>query len=136
MKAYKRLSILCIAVLLCALLPVLAGATSSGDPPEAVDTNAVYVRANGNDNGAGSQEDPYATLAKAVEMAAQQESATIYVMSNLTMSDCARFWTGDITITSAPGAETPYTISRGKDMESVNDSVSSVQDMARGGLYL
>lgn len=133
MKAYKRLSILCIAVLLCALLPVLAGATSSGDPPEAVDTNAVYVRANGNDNGAGSQEDPYATLAKAVEMAAQQESATIYVMSNLTMSDCARFWTGDITITSAPGAETPYTISRGKDMESVNDSVSSVQDMARGG---
>ena len=41
MKAYKRLSILCIAVLLCALLPVLAGATSPGDPPEAVDPNAV-----------------------------------------------------------------------------------------------
>lgn len=133
MKAYKRLSILCIAVLLCALLPVLAGATSPGDPPETVDPNAVYVRADGNDDGAGSQEDPYATLAKAVEKAAEKNSATIYVMSNLTMSDCARFWTGDITITSAPGAETPYTIFRGKDMESVNDSVGSVQDMARGG---
>lgn len=133
MKAYKRLSILCIAVLLCALLPVLAGATSPGDPSEAVDPNAVYVRADGNDDGAGSQESPYATLAKAVEKAAEKNSATIYVMSNLTMSDCARFWTGDITITSAPGAETPYTIFRGKDMESVNDSVGSVQDMARGG---
>lgn len=133
MKTYKRLSILCIAVLLCALLPVLAGATSSGDQPEAVDPNAVYVRADGDDDGAGSQESPYATLAKAVEKAAEKNSATIYVMSNLTMSDCARFWTGDITITSAPGAETPYTISRGKDMDSVNDSVGSVQDMARGG---
>lgn len=134
MKAYKRLSILCIAVLLCALLPVLAGATSPEDPPEAVDLNAVYVSDSGNDTtGNGSQNSPYATLAKAVEMAAQQESATIYVMSNLTMSECARFWAGDITITSAPGAETPYTISRGKDMESVNDSVDPVQDMARGG---
>lgn len=134
MKAYKRLSILCIAVLLCALLPVLAGATSPGDLPEAVDPNAVYVSDSGNDTtGNGSQNSPYATLAKAVEMAAQQESATIYVMSNLTMSECARFWAGDITITSAPGAETPYTISRGKDMESVNDSVDPVQDMARGG---
>lgn len=134
MKTYKRLSILCIAVLLCALLPVLAGATSPGDPSKAVDPNAVYVSDSGNDTtGNGSQNSPYATLAKAVEMAAQQESATIYVMSNLTMSDCARFWTGDITITSAPGAETPYTISRGKDMESVNDSVDPVQDMARGG---
>ena len=134
MKAYKRLSILCIAVLLCALLPVLAGATSPGDLPEAVDPNAVYVSDSGNDTtGNGSQNSPYASLAKAVEMAAQQESATIYVMSNLTMSECARFWAGDITITSAPGAETPYTISRGKDMESVNDSVDPVQDMARGG---
>ncbi|MCU7652327.1 S-layer homology domain-containing protein [Acutalibacter sp. LFL-21] len=135
MKTYKRLSILCIAVLLCALLPVLAGATSPGDPPEAVDTNAVYVRANGNDNGAGSQEDPYATLAKAVEKAAKKNSATIYVMSNLTMSECARFWTGDITITSAPGAETPYTIFRGKNLSHIdeNESVDPVQDMARGG---
>lgn len=135
MKAYKRLSILCIAVLLCALLPVLAGATSLEDPPEAVDLNAVYVSVNGDDDGDGSQNSPYATLAKAVEKAAQQESATIYVMSNLTMSECARFWAGDITITSAPGAETPYTIFRGKNLSHIdeNESVDPVQDMARGG---
>ena len=111
MKAYKRLSILCIAVLLCALLPVLAGATSPGDLPEAVDPNAVYVSDSGNDTtGNGSQNSPYATLAKAVEMAAQQESATIYVMSNLTMSECARFWAGDIT-SPAPPVRRPPTLS-------------------------
>ena len=80
MKAYKRLSILCIAVLLCALLPVLAGATSPEDPPETVDPNAVYVSVNGDDDGDGSQDSPYATLAKAVEKAAEKNSATIYVM--------------------------------------------------------
>lgn len=96
MKAYKRLSILCIAVLLCALLPVLAGATSSGDPPETVDPNAVYVRANGNDNGAGSQEDPYATLAKAVEKA--DDGATIELLSNLTTSKLALISEKSITI--------------------------------------
>lgn len=102
MKTYKRLSILCIAVLLCALLPVLAGATSPGDPPEAVDLNAVYVRADGDDEGAGSQEDPYATLAKAVEMA--NDGATIYVMSDLTSTKVAKVWDKSITITSEPDA--------------------------------
>lgn len=117
MKAYKRLSILCIAVLLCALLPVLAGATSPEDPPEAVDTNAVYVRANGNDTaGNGSQEDPYATLAKAVEMA--DDGATIYVMSNLTSTKVAKVWDKTITITSEPDAMAKnngnaFTITRG-----------------------
>ena len=134
MKAYKRLNILCIAVLLCALLPVLAGATAPENPPEAVDPNAVYVSVNGADTtGDGSQGAPYATLAHAVKVASGKPSATIYVMSDLTMTESARYWSGDITITSAPGAETPYTISRGKGMESVNDSVDPVQDMARGG---
>lgn len=121
MKAYKRLSILCIAVLLCALLPVLAGATSPGDPPEAVDTNAVYVRANGNDNGAGSQEDPYATLAKAVEKA--DDGATIYVMSNLEMTECARYYGKDLTITSGEGG--PYTVTRSDEFDMLSDNARS-----------
>lgn len=121
MKAYKRLSILCIAVLLCALLPVLAGATSLGDPPEAVDTNAVYVRANGNDNGAGSQEDPYATLAKAVEKA--DDGATIYVMSNLEMTECARYYGKDLTITSGEGG--PYTVTRSDEFDMLSDNARS-----------
>lgn len=121
-----------ILLALC-LLVCFAPAALAAEVP-APESNAVYVSADGNDqSGQGTQAAPYASLAKAVEEAAKEPSATIYVMSNLTMSDCARFWTGDITITSAPGAETPYTISRGKDMESADDSVGSVQDMARGG---
>ena len=122
-----------ILLALC-LLVCLAPAALATETEPSVGLAEVYVSAKGDDEtGNGSQERPYATLATAVKEAAKEHSATIYVMSNLTMSDCARFWTGDITITSAPGAETPYTISRGKDMESVNDSVDPVQDMARGG---
>lgn len=121
MKAYKRLSILCIAVLLCALLPVLAGATSPEDPPEAVDPNAVYVRADGRDDGAGSQEDPYATLAKAVEKA--DDGATIYVMSNLEMTECARYYGKDLTITSGEGG--PYTVTRSDEFDMLSDNARS-----------
>lgn len=126
MKAYKRLSILCIAVLLCALLPVLAGATSPGDPPEAVDPNAVYVRADGKDDGAGSQEDPYATLAKAVEQA--EDGATIYVMSNLEMTECARYYGKDLTITSGEGG--PYTLTRGENFAQQQDNARSTYNPA------
>lgn len=122
MKAYKRLSILCIAVLLCALLPVLAGATSPEDPPEAVDPNAVYVSVGGNDaTGAGSQGAPYATLAKAVEVA--DDGATIYVMSNLEMTECARYYGKDLTITSGEGG--PYTVTRSDEFDILPDTARS-----------
>lgn len=127
MKAYKRLSILCIAVLLCALLPVLAGATSPGDPSEAVDPNAVYVSDSGNDTtGDGSQKDPYATLAKAVEQA--EDGATIYVMSNLEMTECARYYGKDLTITSGEGG--PYTLTRGENFAQQQDNARSTYNPA------
>ncbi len=126
MKAYKRLSILCIAVLLCALLPVLAGATSPGDPPETVDTNAVYVSVNGDDDGAGSQNSPYATLAKAVEVA--DDGATIYVMSNLEMTECARYYGKDLTITSGEGG--PYTVTRSDEFNTLPDTARSFYNPA------
>lgn len=122
MKAYKRLSILCIAVLLCALLPVLAGATSPGDPSKAVDPNAVYVSDSGNDTtGNGSQNSPYATLAKAVEVA--NDGATIYVMSNLEMTECARYYGKDLTITSGEGG--PYTVTRSDEFDMLSDNARS-----------
>lgn len=127
MKAYKRLSILCIAVLLCALLPVLAGATSPGDPPEAVDPNAVYVSDSGNDTtGNGSQNSPYATLAKAVEKA--DDGATIYVMSNLEMTECARYYGKDLTITSGEGG--PYTVTRSDEFNTLPDTARSFYNPA------
>lgn len=127
MKTYKRLSILCIAVLLCALLPVLAGATSPGDPSEAVDPNAVYVSVGGNDaTGAGSQGAPYATLAKAVEVA--NDGATIYVMSDLTMTKCARYYGKDLTITSGAGG--PYAVTRGENFDAQADNARSFYNPA------
>ena len=123
-----------ILLALC-LLVCFAPAALAAETDSPVDPIKVYVDGEQGDdtNGNGSQERPYATLATAVKEAAKEHSATIYVMSDLTMSECARFWTGNITITSAPGAEDAYIISRGEDMESADDSVGSVQDMARGG---
>lgn len=128
MKTYKRLSILCIAVLLCALLPVLAGATSPGDPSEAVDPNAVYVSDSGDDGGAGSQDSPYATLAKAVEMA--DDGDTIYVMSDLVSNTVARVWDRSLTIASEPQAMTEnngeaFVISRADNFNQTMDSARS-----------
>lgn len=134
MKAYKRLSILCIAVLLCALLPVLAGATSPGDPPETVDPNAVYVSVDGNDDtGNGSQGNPYATLAKAVEVA--NDGATIYVMSDLGMSQRAQVWDKSLTITSEPKAmaendNKAFVITRENTFVQVQDSARSTYNPA------
>lgn len=114
-------------MLLCALLPVLAGATSPGDPPEAVDPNAVYVSDSGNDTtGDGSQKDPYATLAKAVEQA--EDGATIYVMSNLEMTECARYYGKDLTITSGEGG--PYTLTRGENFAQQQDNARSTYNPA------
>lgn len=122
MKTYKRLSILCIAVLLCALLPVLAGATAPEGPPETADPSAVYVSDSGNDTtGNGSQNSPYATLAKAVEMAG--DGATIYVMSNLEMTECARYYGKDLTITSGEGG--PYTVTRSDEFDILPDTARS-----------
>ena len=51
---------------------------------------AVYVSSSGNDGtGDGSADKPFATLAKAVDAA--KNGATVYVMSDLTMTECARF---------------------------------------------
>lgn len=127
MKTYKRLSILCIAVLLCALLPVLAGATAPEGPPETADPSAVYVSDSGNDTtGNGSQNSPYATLAKAVEMAG--DGATIYVMSNLEMTECARYYGKDLTITSGEGG--PYTLTRGENFAQQQDNARSTYNPA------
>ena len=71
-------------------------------PPAA--ENAVYVSEDGNDTGKGTRDDPYKTLSKAVEKA--PDGATIYVMSDLIMTESARFWNKHLTITSLD-AESP-----------------------------
>ena len=82
---------------------------------------AIYVKDGGSDSdGLGTKEAPYATLAKAVEQASN--GATIYVMSNLTMTKCARFYSKSLTITSDENG--PYTVTR-------DNSFTTQSDLAR-----
>ena len=74
----KRVSAILLALVLClTLLPAAAYADGG---------TAVYVSSSsGNDGtGDGSAAKPYATLAKAVDAA--ENGATVYVMSDLTMT--------------------------------------------------
>lgn len=108
----RILSTLMALVLCLTLLPAAAYADGG---------TAVYVRSDGNDtNGDGSVNKPFATLAKAVEAAV--DGATIYVMSDLTMTSCARFYNKSLTITSLGDAT--YTITR-------DDNFAQQQDNAR-----
>ena len=87
----------------------------------------VYVSADGDDEtGEGTPEDPVASLAKAVEVA--KDKATIYVMSDLTMTQCARFYNKHLTITSGDGG--PYTLTRGDDFEQQQDNARSTYNPA------
>ena len=110
-------------VLCLTLLPAPAFAADTGeDTPEPAATG-IYVSSTGNDDtGAGSEAKPYATLAKAVNVAGS--GATIYVMSNLTMTKCARYYDKDLTITSLDPND-PVTISRGTEFDTLSDDARS-----------
>ena len=84
---------------------------------EPVAESAVYVSKDGSDDGDGTKETPYATLAKAVTAAGSGD--TIYVMSDLEMDKMAWVWEKELTITSY-GTD-PVTISRGDDFQTNSD---------------
>ena len=82
----------------------------------------IYVSSTGNDEqNTGTKDLPFATLAKAVNAAA--DGATIYVMSDLAMDQCARFYDKSLKITSGEGG--PYTITRSADFKQQSDSARS-----------
>lgn len=105
-------------------------AVSQGAEPRVLQENsldAVYVSANGNDEtGDGSQEHPVASLAKAVRVA--KDGGTVYVMSDLTMTKCARYYNKGITITSTESG--PYTLTRGDDFAQQQDNARSTYNPA------
>ena len=89
-----------------------------------VEEGGVYVSEHGSDEmnkGDGSQTKPYATLAKAVEMA--EDGATIYLLSDLEITKNARITDKHLTITSAEGKT--YTLTRGTDFELTSDNHQS-----------
>lgn len=109
-------------VLCLTLLPAPAFAADTGeDTPEPAATD-IYVSSAGDDtDGKGSQSAPYATLDKAVGEAV--DGATIYVMSDLNMTSCARFYNKSLTITSGEGG--PYTVTRSEGFATQNDIARS-----------
>ena len=110
----RRISSTLMALVLClTLLPAAAYADGG---------TAVYVSSAGDDTaGNGSQSTPYATLAKAVDAA--KDGATIYVMSDLPMTKCARFHSKSLTITS--DEKGPYTVTRDNSFTTQSDHARS-----------
>lgn len=110
----RILSTLMALVLCLTLLPAAAYAAGG---------TAVYVSSSGNDGtGDSSADKPFATLAKAVDAA--DDGATVYVMSDLTMTKCARYYDKDLTITSLD-PNNPVTISRGTEFDPQSDHARS-----------
>lgn len=94
-------------------------APKTANPAAQNDAAEIYVSRTGSDEqNTGTKECPFATLTKAVDAAA--DGATIYVMSDLTMDQCARFYDKSLKITSGAGG--PFTITRSADFEQQNDA--------------
>jgi len=97
-------------------------APKAADPAAQNDASEIYVSSTGNDEqNTGTKDLPFATLAKAVDAAA--DGTTIYVMSDLTMDQCARFYDKSLKITSGEGG--PYTITRSADFKQQSDTARS-----------
>ena len=130
------LSVLLCSALVMGLLPAAAFAMELGNAPYGEQKNAtktanpaaqnaaaeIYVSSTGNDaQNTGTKDLPFATLAKAVDAAA--DGAAIYVMSDLTMDQCARFYDKSLKITSGEGG--PFTITRSADFKQQSDTARS-----------
>lgn len=102
-------------------------APKTANPAAQNDAAEIYVSSTGNDEGNnGTKISPFATLTKAVDAAA--DGATIYVMSDLAMTSCARFYNKSLTITSLGDAT--YTITRGDNFAQQQDNARSTYNPA------
>lgn len=102
-------------------------APKTANPAAQNDAAEIYVSSTGNDaQNTGTKDLPFATLAKAVDAAA--DGATIYVMSDLAMTSCARFYNKSLTITSLGDAT--YTITRGDNFAQQQDNARSTYNPA------
>ena len=102
-------------------------APKTANPAAQNDAAEIYVSSTGSDEqNTGTKECPFATLTKAVDAAA--DGATIYVMSDLAMTSCARFYNKSLTITSLGDAT--YTITRGDNFAQQQDNARSTYNPA------
>ena len=90
----KRLliALMCIFLVFC-YMPVMAFADGAEGEPSVSEGTHIYVSSGGSDDSSnGTQDKPYATLAKAAQVvnAGAGENFTVHVMSNLESKACAR----------------------------------------------
>lgn len=117
----KMLMFLFACIFAAGILPAVTFAADTDAAP------AVYISADGDDAaGDGTKDKPYATLSRAVTEA--PDGATIYVMSDLTVTRCARYYDKALTIASGEGG--PFTITRGSDFECQQDPARSTYNPA------
>ena len=110
----RILSLFLTLIMAMTLMPVSALAAEPDATPA-----VIYVSSSGYDaTGSGAEDFPYATLAKAV--GAADSGATIYVMTDLSMKQCARFYDKHLTITSS--GEDAVTITRGDSFGMQSDN--------------
>ena len=115
----RILSLFLTLIMAMTLMPVSALAD---ELEVTVAETTIYVSAHGDDTKDGkTRENAVATLAKAVDIA--PDGATIYVMSDLTSTKCARYYSKSLTIKSDEDAI--YTITRGDNFETIADSARS-----------
>lgn len=103
--------------------------------PAPIDEEPVtefYVSADtdgGDDSNPGTLEKPFATLARAAQAVndAEGSSYTVYVMTDLTSTACARFYNKNVTLTSYGGT---HTVSRGEDFAPISDDARSFYNPA------
>lgn len=105
---------------------VLSDAESVSNAPAEVQARAeqreYYVSQDGNDEtGKGTVEEPFASLMKAVNEAA--DNSTIVLKSDITVNEQARISGKHLTITSEEGEI--HTITRGENMNAASDSSRS-----------
>lgn len=118
----KATAVLLSLLLLVCLLSLTALA---GDAPD-----AIYVSAAGDDTKSGSTEaEAVATLAKAAELvnSGSAKDYVVYVMSDLTSTACARFYSKNVTITSLNGS---WTVTRGDGFSTLSDPARSCYNPA------
>lgn len=96
--------------------------------PEPESTNIIYVKQSGkdpvlaeNDDGTGTDTEPYASLKKAVDEA--EDGATICVMNDVTIVEQARVTDKHVTITSVD-PENPVTLTRGENVVAADNNQS------------
>ena len=123
----KRLliALMCILLVFC-YMPVMAFADGAEGETSVSDGTHIYVSSGGSDDsGNGTQEKPYATLAKAAQVVndGTGENFTVHVMSDLTSEKCARFYNKNVTIVGE-GTTAPV-VTRGDNFETLDDNARS-----------